>query len=752
MVTVPVYGERQVAVRPGFQQGISVSATPSAFGADIGQGMENVGRGLGQAADAFAQLRDFEDKLKARDAQTSFDRDKMELDYGANGYFTTQGRDAVDRREQYNADLEALKKKHSAGLSGGAARYFDEAATAAVTSGMRDGIVHAAQGRKDWAAASSTARLATFRDQALNGYKDAKSVDKAVAAGFLEIDAQADLMGWDKDVVTVKRQEFATQVYSGVASALAGETGGATLALDYLKAHSGQIDPATRMELEGKLKPYAVDEAALGVVNDILGTPRGGGGAGVDGGGGSVGAGGPTSVRSRLYARAADAGKGQDHVDGLNGAFAANLDAMFQDAPPAIRDGLQIGSGYRSEERQQQLWEEALLKYGSPEAARKWVAPPGKSEHNSGTAVDIWYNGLRLDKAPAEVRQWVYDHAADYGLRFPMSWESWHIEPADARGGGAGSTVVAARDGVSARAGMPSYDDAMARVMAIQDPEVRAAAMKQLTATFEMRSKAEAASAASAKADIWSQVAQGVPLSQIPLDLKIAAGREAVQGFMDYEAKAGEITTDPVLNRNLTLFAATNPVEFANIDLTAPEIINGLSKSDLDALLKQQASVLKDERTAREAGLNVSQAIGYARTQLDAVGISTVGKEGSDRQNAAQREAMFQMALADEMRAWSEANNGRQPDQVEIAKMTNRLLLPIVIKTPGTFWDGKEEGKFAFEAGSRADGTTVDVVVEYSDIPIDLRNAIRRDLELEAGGPVSDDEVVQRYEEFILSR
>lgn len=752
MVKVPTYDLRQVAPRPGFQQGVDVRATPSAFGADIGQGMQSVGQGLGQAADAFAQLRDFDDKLKARDAQTAFDRDKMELDYGANGYFTTQGRDAVDRRAQYDADLEALKKKHGAALSGGAARYFDDAATTAVTAGMRDGIVHSAQGRKDWAASSSTARLATFQDQALSGYKDAKSVDKAVAAGFLEIDAQADLMGWGSDVVAVKRKEFATQVYSGVALALAGETGGATKALDYLKSHSDQMGAATRMELEGKLKPYAVDEAALGVVNDILKVPRGDAGAGAGGGDRPVSAGGPTTVRSRLYARAADAGKGKDHVDGLTEGFAANLDALFQDAPPAIRDGLQIGSGYRSEQRQAELWADAVKKYGSEAEARKWVAPPGSSQHNHGNAVDIWWNGKRLDDAPADVRQWVHEHAGDYGLRFPMSWESWHIEPQNARGGGAGSTVVPARDGVSARAGMPSYDDAMAQVMAIQDPEVRASAMKQLNATFEMRSKADAAASASAKADIWSQVAQGVPLSQIPLDMKIAAGREAVQGFMDYEAKAGAITTDPVLNRNLTLFAATNPVEFSKIDLTAPEIINGLSKSDLDALTKQQASVLTDERKAREDGINVSQAMTYAQTQLEAVGITSTGLTGANRQDAAKREADFQMALADEMRAWSDANDGKKPTQTDILTMTNRLLLPIVIKTPGTFWDGEDTGKFAFEAGGRADGTTVDVVVQYADIPLDLRRGISLDLERELGRKPSEEEIVQRYEDFVLSR
>jgi hypothetical protein len=299
---------------------------------------------------------------------------------------------------------------------------------------------------------------------------------------------------------------------------------------------------------------------------------------------------------------------------------------------------------------------------------------------------------------------------------------------------------------------MASYDAAMARVNAIEDPEVRAAAMKQLNAQFEMRGKAEAAAATVAKTDIWSMVAQGVPMSEIPLDLKIAAGREAVQGFMDYEAKAGEITTDPIALHNLTLLAAIEPMKFGRVDLTAPEIINNLSKADLKSLTEKQASVLTDERKAKEEGLNVSKAMWYARTQLDAVGISATGLKDTQRKAMADREAKFQMALLDEMRVWSETNGGKQPTQVDIMAMTNRLLLPIVIKTPGTIWDSEEDGKFAFEAGFRADGTTVDVVVEYGDIPLDLRRGISSDLELELGRKPSEEEIVQRYEEFILSR
>mgnify|MGYP002140046610 FL=1 len=61
---------------------------------------------------------------------------------------------------------------------------------------------------------------------------------------------------------------------------------------------------------------------------------------------------------------------------------------LFEMAPPDIRRQLQVYSGYRSPERQAQLWDAALKKYGSPEAARKWVAPPGRSQHGHGNAAE----------------------------------------------------------------------------------------------------------------------------------------------------------------------------------------------------------------------------------------------------------------------------------------------------------------------------------------------------------------------------
>lgn len=799
MVKVPVYSMREVRLRPDMQQGVEVRASADAFGAgaargmqSIGQGMQSIGQGLGQAADAMAQLRDFEDRLKSKEALTGFERDVIDLQYGENGYLTTQGGDAVARQEQYARDLEELKKKYGSNLKGGAARYFDDAATSAVTSGLRTGVVHAAQGRKDWAASTSTARLSLYQDQALAGYADPAKVDRSIAGGFMEIEAQADLMGWGPDVIEVKRREFATGVYSSVALAMASQTGGATKALEYLASKTDLIDPATRMELEGKLKPYANDEAAMGIVDEILGMGRdAGAGAAPAGAEGTVGQSGPSTVRTKLYARAQAAGKGADHVDGLNEAFATNLLAMFEDAPPGIREGLQIGSGYRSEQRQAEIIAQNMAKYGlggeiaawnsdvqamGPVAAgQKWrgrfqgaigpngksltqmVGMPGGSEHQHGTAVDIWWNGQRLDQAPKEVRDWVHQNASAYGLRFPMSWESWHIEPAGARGGGPGSTAVATTDGVTYRAQAASYDAAIARINEIQDPDVRASAMKMLTSQMELRSKAEAARSQAAKADMWSLVAQGTPVAQIPLDMKIAAGREAVMGFMDYEAKAGEITTDPVLHRDITLFAATNPTEFARVDLTAPEIINGISKSDLKTLVDKQASVLSDERKAREEGTNIGQAMDWAKTQLEGVGITTANLTGAGnatkRQEMAERQAKFQMALLDEIEAFRAANGGKPPSQVDVMQMTNKLLLPVVLNVPGSGWTSDNTEGFLFDAIDAPSNATYDIQVEINDIPRDLRDAIRRDLMLERGGlPVSDEEVVQRYEDLQMGR
>ncbi len=89
-------------------------------------------------------------------------------------------------------------------------------------------------------------------------------------------------------------------------------------------------------------------------------------------------------------------------------------------------------SGYRSGARQRRLWEGALKRYGSPQEARKWVAPPGGSAHQSGRAIDFHLGGHNDSANVANLRRtaayrWLVANARRFGF-YPYEREPWHWE------------------------------------------------------------------------------------------------------------------------------------------------------------------------------------------------------------------------------------------------------------------------------------------------------------------------------------
>jgi hypothetical protein len=117
-------------------------------------------------------------------------------------------------------------------------------------------------------------------------------------------------------------------------------------------------------------------------------------------------------------------------LSGMRFELKSPLAQMFNDMPPELKGQVKIHSGFRTEESQAKLWQEALAQYGSEAEARKHVAPPGHSNHNHGLAADLSY---KSDAA----KKWIHDNAAKYGLGFPVAGEDWHIEPISARQAGA---------------------------------------------------------------------------------------------------------------------------------------------------------------------------------------------------------------------------------------------------------------------------------------------------------------------------
>ena len=83
---------------------------------------------------------------------------------------------------------------------------------------------------------------------------------------------------------------------------------------------------------------------------------------------------------------------------------------------------LYITSGFRSVDRQEVLFEEALRKYGSETEAAKWVLPPQYSHHPQGLAIDVNYPG---DKPGA---LWLENNGSRFGLCRVYANEWWHFE------------------------------------------------------------------------------------------------------------------------------------------------------------------------------------------------------------------------------------------------------------------------------------------------------------------------------------
>ncbi|NLG93164.1 MAG: M15 family metallopeptidase [Clostridiales bacterium] len=129
--------------------------------------------------------------------------------------------------------------------------------------------------------------------------------------------------------------------------------------------------------------------------------------------------------------------------------FNVDIDSRITDSYQKMREAalkdnikLWISSGYRSYEKQRQLFSEeiqAFYKTGisreeAVSKAARSVARPGCSEHITGLAVDL--NGVSENFGNTKEFTWLQQHAQDYGfvLRYPkdkqhttkIKFEPWH--------------------------------------------------------------------------------------------------------------------------------------------------------------------------------------------------------------------------------------------------------------------------------------------------------------------------------------
>lgn len=123
----------------------------------------------------------------------------------------------------------------------------------------------------------------------------------------------------------------------------------------------------------------------------------------------------------------------ENYNPGIDPTASAALDEMIAAAKD---DGISlfIISGFRSFERQQELYSNYLLREGR-DAADRYSARPGYSEHQSGLAFDL--NSLEFSFGETPEGKWLASHCHEYGfiIRYPYDkedvtgymYEPWHV-------------------------------------------------------------------------------------------------------------------------------------------------------------------------------------------------------------------------------------------------------------------------------------------------------------------------------------
>lgn len=114
-------------------------------------------------------------------------------------------------------------------------------------------------------------------------------------------------------------------------------------------------------------------------------------------------------------------------------------DAYIKWCKAAQKEDIEIRAiaGYRSYEYQKGLWDYNAQVNGQ-EYADAYYARPGQSEHNTGLAVDITFNGYNFNEIENyDGYEWILENAHKYGfiLRYPeekidvtrYGYESWHF-------------------------------------------------------------------------------------------------------------------------------------------------------------------------------------------------------------------------------------------------------------------------------------------------------------------------------------
>lgn len=638
-------------------------------------GLGALGGALGDLGNAFDQIQDDIDTADAKQADAEYsDLIRRELYEDTTGFMYAQGGDAAARRKDVARRIQDGQKELLNRLSPGAKKHASSAMQARFQRALSTVDQHTAAQRNEYLNSASAARITTATNDAIF---DPAVIQQSLATNRQEILDMADRNGWPKEQVDLKLEESATAIHGGIVQRLA--VADPVAALEYLRDNKDSMQGATVASLEAKIVP---------LVRERVGRQKGAQAAATWG---------RVPDGFDWANHTAQGGSRPDAISGLDDNFEIGLANMINGAPADIKSGLTVFSGYRSVERQEELWADALKKYGSVAEARKWVAPPGNSNHNHGKAADLMWNGKRLDQAPDHVKRWVHENAAQFGLHFPLGNEPWHVEIAGTRG----------------TAAFVPPETGLQDLLSIEDPDERDAAISEYNLIKGIASAQKEAQRQAAADAAFQVIEAGGNINDLALEHRQHIGREEMSALRSYQQKrvAGvSVETDDETYVQLADMMATNPEAFMAANPLAWR--DKLSDSDFQFFVKQRADMKSGLRNAATSAPTISTLRTASSTALKAAGIDSKPEVAA--------------AFESDLLRWSTSfttENGAPPSSLEINDRINQMLVPITINPVGTspglsglIWDfGKQDGR-AFEIDYDGSAATPDDDLTPEDV------------------------------------
>lgn len=784
MARIPVY-ESGVRTDPLANKRASAFITPAAAGAGFSEAISRLGNGLADVAEAM----DYKDQITAKadsdNAYNQYMEHRRQVLYDPEtGYLNQSGSNALGGSRE--AALDELQKRRAAveaGLSPRALADFKKRADGVDNTVKDNAIKHAANQTRVYSGEQTAAAVKASLDAAGLAYNDEETSNAYLNEALNGLTEKALLEGWPPAKLQQAKDQAISDTLAQRAINVAYDD--PVIADQFLDANADRMDPNKYKELKEGLKGAVLERKATDVVGPIF-EP------------GTSAAAPPRSAAAvaqghRLIQTASTVmGMDENAQNAALREYMANGGVNLDPAKTAWCAAFVNGTlGHAGVSGTSSNMARSFLDWGNDASADPQVGdvivlkrgkPPfghvgfiaGVNEDgsfkvlggNQGDSVSVSnYSGDKV----LGIRRAAGTGSATPGGGAPATSPNLDISSGnDTLGGTAGGdTLSGGDDAALAPTTPPQPSDeqqepdghdlsaGLDRIMAIPDPELREAALKQFEQRVKVRDTQEALEREQLMDDAWTRISEGnenpdniAPEVQTRIG---AAGMASLREAYRQKVTGADVTDPATYQHFLDQTLSTDPQvqkEFADTNLN--DFAGELSEPALKELKIAQAELrqsreLKQSGQAAEVVYDLDDYIKAAdRVKPEFQAIFGKFEPGTETH---QTWVNFNKELKKQMRAYADAN-GRAMPQRELDQVIGGLMMEVTIG--GGLFGGRTT--IMADVPYRPGDTDVELTVEETDIPFSERERITKVLQQRWERKPTVDEVVDQYEMELLNR